>query len=108
MLGTMLTKDVLPLYDKEMEYLTYDLKNNAEKFMVYGARVRRAQNKILPQYLERSVDVKFSDVAGLGKIRLELEEIVKFFTHGEMYRRRIVRIPCGILLCGPLGWGKLY
>ncbi|KAK1388922.1 hypothetical protein POM88_017100 [Heracleum sosnowskyi] len=28
------------------------------------------------------------DVAGLGKIRLELEEIVKFFTHGEMYRRR--------------------
>jgi ATP-dependent Zn protease len=37
--------------------------------------------------------VKFSDVAGLGKIRLELEEIVKFFTHGEMYRRRGVKIP---------------
>ncbi|XVF29875.1 hypothetical protein REPUB_Repub16aG0008100 [Reevesia pubescens] len=36
MLGTMLTKDVLPLYDKEMEYLTCDLKNNSEEFMVYG------------------------------------------------------------------------
>lgn len=78
----------------------------AMQFMKSGARVRRAQNKRLPQYLERVVDVKFSDVAGLGKIRLELEEIVKFFTHGEMYRRRGVRIPGGILLCGPPGVGK--
>ncbi|KAL2234766.1 probable inactive ATP-dependent zinc metalloprotease FTSHI 2, chloroplastic [Sesamum indicum] len=78
----------------------------AEQFMRSGARVRRAQNRRLPQYLERGVDVKFSDVAGLGKIRLELEEIVKFFTHGEMYRRRGVKIPGGILLCGPPGVGK--
>ncbi|KAJ6415947.1 hypothetical protein OIU84_004690 [Salix udensis] len=78
----------------------------AIQFMKSGARVRRAHNKRLPQYLERGVDVKFSDVAGLGKIRLELEEIVKFFTHGEMYRRRGVKIPGGILLCGPPGVGK--
>ena len=65
----------------------------AAKFMQSGARVRRAHGKRLPQYLERGVDVKFSDVAGLGKIRLELEEIVKFFTLGEMYRRRGVKIP---------------
>lgn len=78
----------------------------ATQFMKSGARVRRATNKRLPQYLERGVDVKFSDVAGLGKIRLELEEIVKFFTHGEMYRRRGVKIPGGILLCGPPGVGK--
>ncbi|XP_045801462.1 probable inactive ATP-dependent zinc metalloprotease FTSHI 2, chloroplastic [Trifolium pratense] len=77
-----------------------------KQFMKSGARVRRAQNKRLPQYLERGVDVKFTDVAGLGKIRLELEEIVKFFTHGEMYRRRGVKIPGGILLCGPPGVGK--
>ena len=64
-----------------------------KEFMKSGARVRRAQNRRLPQYLERGVDVKFTDVAGLGKIRLELEEIVKFFTHGEMYRRRGVKIP---------------
>lgn len=35
MLGTMLTKEVLPLYDKEMDYLTCDLKNGGE-FMVHG------------------------------------------------------------------------
>ncbi|KAL9244613.1 hypothetical protein vseg_018374 [Gypsophila vaccaria] len=78
----------------------------AMQFMRSGARVRRARNRRLPQYLERDVDVKFSDVAGLGKIRLELEEIVKFFTHAEMYRRRGVKIPGGILLCGPPGVGK--
>lgn len=76
------------------------------KFMQSGARVRRARSKRLPQYMERGIDVKFSDVAGLGKIRLELEEIVKFFTHGDMYRRRGVKIPGGILLCGPPGVGK--
>lgn len=65
----------------------------AMQFMKSGARVRRARNTKLPQYLERGIDVKFSDVAGLGKIREELEEIVKFFTHGEMYRRRGVKIP---------------
>lgn len=65
----------------------------AAKFMQSGARVRRAHGKRLPQYMERGIDVKFTDVAGLGKIRLELEEIVKFFTLGEMYRRRGVKIP---------------
>ncbi|KAL6497002.1 putative inactive ATP-dependent zinc metalloprotease FTSHI 2, chloroplastic [Orobanche gracilis] len=78
----------------------------SKRFMRSGARVRRAQSKRLPQYLEGGADVKFSDVAGLGKIRLELEEIVKFFTHGEVYRRRGVKIPGGILLCGPPGVGK--
>ncbi|CAN1836691.1 Probable inactive ATP-dependent zinc metalloprotease FTSHI 2, chloroplastic [Linum perenne] len=78
----------------------------ANQFMKSGARVRRVNSKKPPQFLDRDVDVKFTDVAGLGKIRLELEEIVKFFTHGDMYRRRGVKIPGGILLCGPPGVGK--
>ncbi|KAL6493258.1 hypothetical protein OROGR_033017 [Orobanche gracilis] len=36
LLGTMLTKDVLPLYDKEMDYLLCDLQKDAEKFLVPG------------------------------------------------------------------------
>ncbi|CAN6441170.1 unnamed protein product [Victoria cruziana] len=78
----------------------------AMQFMKSGAKVRRARSSKVPQYMDRGADVKFSDVAGLGKIRLELEEIVKFFTHGEVYRRRGVKIPGGILLCGPPGVGK--
>lgn len=36
LLGTMLTKEVLPLYDKEMEYLLCDVEKDAEEFMIHG------------------------------------------------------------------------
>ena len=36
LLGTMLTKEVLPLYDEEMEYLLCDVEKDAEEFMVHG------------------------------------------------------------------------
>ncbi|KAL5779026.1 hypothetical protein ACOSQ2_009763 [Xanthoceras sorbifolium] len=36
LLGTMLTKEVLPLYDKETEYLLCDFEKDAEEFMVRG------------------------------------------------------------------------
>ncbi|XP_027365641.1 uncharacterized protein LOC113872347 [Abrus precatorius] len=36
LLGTMLTKEVLPLYGKEMENLLCDVNKNAESFMVHG------------------------------------------------------------------------
>ncbi|GAB2293487.1 Probable inactive ATP-dependent zinc metalloprotease FTSHI 2, chloroplastic [Dionaea muscipula] len=102
--------DELQDSDDDEEEGKGDEKNPALKmamqFMKSGARVRRARNRRLPQYLERDVDVKFSDVAGLGKIRVELEEVVKFFTEADMYRRRGIKIPGGILLCGPPGVGK--
>jgi len=64
----------------------------AKQFMQSGARVGRAHGKKLLQYVERENDATFKDVTGLGNSRLELEEIVKFFTLGEMYRRRGVKI----------------
>ena len=36
LLGTMLTKEVLPLYDKEMDYLLCDPSSDAEEFFVGG------------------------------------------------------------------------
>ncbi|KAF6149478.1 hypothetical protein GIB67_011379 [Kingdonia uniflora] len=36
LLGTMLTKEVLPLYDQEFPYLLCDLEKDAEEFMVKG------------------------------------------------------------------------
>lgn len=76
------------------------------QFMRSGARVRRAKGRRPPRYMDRSADVKFSDVAGLGDIRKELEEIVEFFRYGERYRRRGSKIPTGILLSGEPGTGK--
>ncbi|KAH6781361.1 AAA-type ATPase family protein [Perilla frutescens var. frutescens] len=87
-------------------HIVVHLESEVKRFMGSGASVRRAQNTRPPQYLERSVEIKFSDVAGIGKIRHELEEIPKFFSHAEMCRRRGLKIPGGILLCGPPGVGK--
>ncbi|KAK6940065.1 S1 domain [Dillenia turbinata] len=36
LLGSMLTKEVLPLYDKELDYLLYNAEWDAEEFMVRG------------------------------------------------------------------------
>ncbi|KAK1305493.1 hypothetical protein QJS10_CPA10g00562 [Acorus calamus] len=36
MLGTMLTKEVLPLYERELDYLSCDLGKDVEEFMVNG------------------------------------------------------------------------
>ncbi|XP_042483631.1 protein PIGMENT DEFECTIVE 338, chloroplastic-like [Macadamia integrifolia] len=36
LLGTMLTKEVLPLYDQEFPYLLCDMRQDAEEFMVSG------------------------------------------------------------------------
>lgn len=55
--------------------------------------MRRAKGRRPPQFLDLDADVKFADVAGLGDIRKELEEIVDFFTYGEKYRRRGSKIP---------------
>lgn len=97
--------------DAEEEEEGDDMDNQqmkmAKKFMSSGARrLKKRVSRRQPEYMEKNVHVKFSDVAGLGKIRLELEEVVKFFTHADMYRRRGIRIPGGILLCGPPGVGK--
>eukprot|EP00250_Pteridium_aquilinum_P005516 c15598_g1_i1 orf=665-3499(-) len=76
------------------------------RFMRSGARVRRAKGKRPPKYLDLGADVRFEDVAGLGEIRRELEEIVDFFKYKEKYIRRGSKIPSGILLCGEPGTGK--
>lgn len=36
LLGTMLTKEVLPLYDKELEFILCDMNKDAEEFLVPG------------------------------------------------------------------------
>lgn len=36
LIGTMLTKEVLPLYDKEINYMMCDVENDAKEFMVKG------------------------------------------------------------------------
>ncbi|MGE4295976.1 MAG: AAA family ATPase [Campylobacterales bacterium] len=51
-------------------------------------------------------NVTFKQVAGLGGVREELEELVDYFKNPEKYRRFGVSLPKGVLLAGPPGVGK--
>lgn len=55
---------------------------------------------------EKGKSVTFSDVAGLGNVKKELEEIVDYLKRPEKYHKMGARVPKGTLLCGPPGTGK--
>lgn len=70
LLGTMLTKEVLPLYDKEMEYILCDINKDAEEFLVRGKMgiVRNNEAMTGEKFLGRPVvetgTVLFAEVLG--------------------------------------------
>jgi ATP-dependent metalloprotease FtsH len=50
--------------------------------------------------------VKFSDVAGINDVKVELEEIIDFLREPQKYHDLDIKLPRGILLVGPPGVGK--
>ncbi|WP_455381875.1 ATP-dependent metallopeptidase FtsH/Yme1/Tma family protein, partial [Salinispira pacifica] len=54
----------------------------------------------------RSVETRFSDIAGIESAKNELEEIVEFLKSPEKIERLGGKIPKGCLLVGPPGTGK--
>ncbi|KAG7735996.1 hypothetical protein KL923_005098 [Ogataea haglerorum] len=55
---------------------------------------------------EKSVKIKFDDVAGCDEAKEEIMEFVKFLKHPEKYERLGAKIPRGAILTGPPGTGK--
>lgn len=53
-----------------------------------------------------SSDIKFSQVAGLHNVKIEIQEFVDFLKNPEKYRKIGAEIPKGALLSGPPGTGK--
>ena len=50
--------------------------------------------------------ITFADVAGLGGVKNELQEVVEFLRNPAKFQRLGARVPKGILLMGPPGAGK--
>jgi cell division protease FtsH len=57
-------------------------------------------------YMEKSTGVTFKDVAGIDEAKAELQEVVHFLQHPEVYQRLGGHLPKGVLLVGPPGTGK--
>jgi cell division protease FtsH len=57
-------------------------------------------------YVEKDINVKFDDVAGVDEAKDELDEVIKFLKNPDQYGRLGAKMPRGILLVGPPGTGK--
>ena len=58
------------------------------------------------RYAEDGPRITFADVAGLGNVKQDLQEIVQFLKEPEKFQRLGARVPKGVLLMGPPGTGK--
>jgi cell division protease FtsH len=58
------------------------------------------------RYATDGPGVTFNDVAGLGNVKKDLQEVVQFLKEPEKFQRLGARVPKGVLLMGPPGTGK--
>lgn len=80
-------------------YMNRQQKNGPGGIFGYG----KSRAKLLS---ENRVKASFADVAGIDEAKEELEEIVEFLRHPDMFSRLGGKIPKGALLVGPPGTGK--
>ena len=57
-------------------------------------------------FVQKNIDVRFSDVEGIDEAKAELAEVVEFLRQPERYTRLGGRIPKGVLIVGAPGTGK--
>jgi cell division protease FtsH len=66
-------------------------------------RIGKSKAKV---YIEKDIQTRMNDVAGVDEAKVELMEVVEFLKTPEKFTRIGGRIPKGVLLVGPPGTGK--
>ena len=88
--------------DDEEEELPEDAEQlAAQEFLSSTAKVMAPS-----KYRQYGKAITFEDVAGIGDAKVEVEELVTFFTNPERFTKSGCVVPRGVLLCGPPGTGK--
>jgi cell division protease FtsH len=57
-------------------------------------------------YMEKDINIKFEDVAGIEEAKEELKEVIEFLKYPQKFQRLGGKLPKGVLLVGAPGTGK--
>ncbi len=57
-------------------------------------------------FMEKDINIKFDDVAGIDEAKEELQEVIEFLKFPQKFQRLGGKIPKGVLLVGAPGTGK--
>jgi cell division protease FtsH len=84
----------------------WNMARRARDQMMGGGMMSGVLRSPARRYAADGPRVTFNDVAGLGNVKKDLQEIVDFLRDPTKFHRLGARVPKGVLLMGPPGTGK--
>ncbi|MCI0331721.1 MAG: ATP-dependent zinc metalloprotease FtsH [Planctomycetes bacterium] len=84
----------------------WSMARRARDQMMGGGMLPGVLRSPARRYSAEGTKVAFNDVAGLGNVKRDLQEIVDFLRDPAKFQRLGARVPKGVLLVGPPGTGK--
>jgi cell division protease FtsH len=84
----------------------WNMARRARDQMLGGGMLSGVMKSPARRYSTEGTRVTFNDVAGLGNVKQDLDEIVQFLRDPVKFQRLGARVPKGVLLMGPPGTGK--
>ncbi|MCC7476040.1 MAG: ATP-dependent zinc metalloprotease FtsH [Pirellulales bacterium] len=84
----------------------WNMARRARDQMLGGGMLSGVLRSPARRYETSDARITFKDVAGLGNVKRDLQEIVDFLRDPTKFLRLGARVPKGVLLMGPPGTGK--
>jgi cell division protease FtsH len=87
-------------------FIGWSMLRRARDQMMGGGMLPGVLRSPARRYSAEGPRVTFNDVAGLGNVKRDLQEIVDFLREPSKFQKLGARVPKGVLLMGPPGTGK--